>query len=62
MFGPDKCGSDSKFHFIFRHVNPLNQSVEEKHCKKVEGRTRAAFEDVFKDKKPHLLRYGPVVS
>jgi len=56
MFGPDKCGSDSKLHFIFRHINPLNKSIEEKHCKKVEGRTRASLEDVFKDKKPHLLR------
>ena len=25
MFGPDKCGSDSKLHFIFRHTNPLNK-------------------------------------
>lgn len=56
MFGPDKCGSDSKFHFIFRHVNPLTKAVEEKHCKKVEGRTRASLEEIFKDKKPHLLR------
>lgn len=33
MFGPDKCGSDSKFHFIFRHVNPKTGEIEEKHCK-----------------------------
>jgi len=56
MFGPDKCGSDSKLLFIFRHINPLNKTVEEKHCKKVEGRVRASLEDIFKDKKPHLLR------
>ncbi|XP_023327144.1 calnexin isoform X2 [Eurytemora carolleeae] len=56
MFGPDKCGSDSKLHFIFQHQNPLNKEFEEKHCKKVEGRTRATFEEVFKDKKPHLFR------
>ena len=60
MFGPDKCGSDSKLHFIFRHTNPLTKVVEEKHCKKPEGRTRATFEEVFKDKNPHLFRYGRV--
>lgn len=34
MFGPDKCGNDIKMHFIFRHVNPINGSITEKHCKK----------------------------
>lgn len=34
MFGPDKCGNDIKLHFIFRHVNPKNGTVTEKHCKK----------------------------
>eukprot|EP00698_Gefionella_okellyi_P014222 TRINITY_DN3942_c0_g1_i1.p1 TRINITY_DN3942_c0_g1~~TRINITY_DN3942_c0_g1_i1.p1 ORF type:complete len:549 (-),score=118.68 TRINITY_DN3942_c0_g1_i1:262-1863(-) len=33
MFGPDKCGHDSKVHFIFRHKNPVNGIVEEKHLK-----------------------------
>jgi len=56
MFGPDKCGSDSKFHFIFRHVHPTTGVVEEKHCKKIEGKGRAVLEEIFKDKKPHLLR------
>lgn len=56
MFGPDKCGSDSKLHFIFMHKNPLTGVLEEKHCKKVEGKGRASLEEVFKDKKPHLLR------
>jgi calnexin len=56
MFGPDKCGSDSKLHFIFRHMNPLTKVVEEKHCKKPEGRTRATLEEVFKDKNAHLFR------
>jgi len=56
MFGPDKCGSDSKLHFIFRHVNPNNQSIEEKHCKKVDGKDRSVVEEVFKDKRPHLYR------
>ena len=33
MFGPDKCGSNNKVHVIFRHANPLNGSIEEKHLK-----------------------------
>lgn len=33
MFGPDKCGSTNKVHFIFRHKNPKNGVVEEKHMK-----------------------------
>jgi len=31
MFGPDKCGSTNKVHFIFRHKNPLTGEYEEKH-------------------------------
>lgn len=50
MFGPDKCGNDHKLHFIFRHKNPLNGSIEEKHCKRPNDR----LEDFFKDKQPHL--------
>lgn len=34
MFGPDKCGNDIKLHFIFRHINPKNKSISEKHCRK----------------------------
>ncbi|TRY71728.1 hypothetical protein TCAL_03416 [Tigriopus californicus] len=56
MFGPDKCGSDAKLHFIFRHVNPLNKTVEEKHCKKLDTKERTLFEEFFKDKRPHLYR------
>lgn len=56
MFGPDKCGSESKLHFIFRHVNPKNQTITEKHCKKLETKDRAALEECFKDKRPHLYR------
>ncbi|GAA96853.1 uncharacterized protein L969DRAFT_24275 [Mixia osmundae IAM 14324] len=33
MFGPDKCGSTSKVHFIFRHKNPNTGVFEEKHLK-----------------------------
>ncbi|KAJ8682273.1 hypothetical protein QAD02_018065 [Eretmocerus hayati] len=50
MFGPDKCGNDHKLHFIFRHKNPLNGSIEEKHAKKPKER----LEEFFKDKQPHL--------
>lgn len=31
MFGPDKCGSTNKVHFIFRHYNPISKEHEEKH-------------------------------
>ncbi|EPZ36059.1 Concanavalin A-like lectin/glucanase, subgroup domain-containing protein [Rozella allomycis CSF55] len=30
MFGPDKCGSSNKVHFIFRHKNPVTGQIEEK--------------------------------
>jgi len=33
MFGPDKCGSTNKVHFIFRHQNPKTGEWEEKHLK-----------------------------
>lgn len=52
MFGPDKCGNDIKLHFIFRHVNPMNGSIEEKHSKKPKER----IEEPFKDKQPHLYK------
>lgn len=52
MFGPDKCGNDYKLHFIFRHTNPLNGTIEEKHAKKPKER----IEDAFNDKKPHLYQ------
>jgi len=31
MFGPDKCGSTNKVHFIIRHKNPKTGEFEEKH-------------------------------
>ncbi|KAJ3117697.1 hypothetical protein HK100_000765 [Physocladia obscura] len=31
MFGPDRCGSTNKVHFIFRHKNPKTGVIEEKH-------------------------------
>jgi calnexin len=33
MFGPDKCGTTNKVHFIFRHQNPMTGLWEEKHLK-----------------------------
>uniref|UniRef100_A0A182M471 Calnexin n=1 Tax=Anopheles culicifacies TaxID=139723 RepID=A0A182M471_9DIPT len=52
MFGPDKCGNDVKLHFIFRHVNPVNGTITEKHCNKQKDR----LDDPFKDKRPHLYQ------
>uniref|UniRef100_A0A1W7RAW3 Calnexin n=1 Tax=Hadrurus spadix TaxID=141984 RepID=A0A1W7RAW3_9SCOR len=53
MFGPDKCGTDTKLHFIFRHRNPKNGTFQEKHWKR--ATTVPKLDDVFKDKKPHLF-------
>jgi calnexin len=33
MFGPDRCGMTNKVHFIFRHQNPIDKTIEEKHLK-----------------------------
>jgi len=33
MFGPDKCGSTNKVHFIFRHKNPTSGKYVEHHLK-----------------------------
>ncbi|KAG4072721.1 hypothetical protein HA402_001833 [Bradysia odoriphaga] len=52
MFGPDKCGNDIKLHFIFKHTNPLNGTITEKHCRKPKER----IEEPFKDKQPHLYQ------
>ena len=31
MFGPDKCGTENKVHFILNHQNPITKAYEEKH-------------------------------
>ena len=31
MFGPDKCGTTNKVHFILRHENPVNGEWSEHH-------------------------------
>ncbi|CAL8356727.1 unnamed protein product [Boreogadus saida] len=50
MFGPDKCGEDYKLHFIFRHQNPLNKDLEEKHAKRAD----VDLKKIYMDKKTHL--------
>ncbi|XP_017287980.1 calmegin [Kryptolebias marmoratus] len=50
MFGPDKCGEDYKLHFIFRHKNPLNRDMEEKHAKRAD----VDLKKFYTDKKTHL--------
>ncbi|XP_037546012.1 calmegin [Nematolebias whitei] len=50
MFGPDKCGEDYKLHFIFRHKNPLNRDLEEKHAKRAD----VDLKKFYTDKKTHL--------
>jgi hypothetical protein len=52
MFGPDKCGNEQKFHFIFKYQNPTNNSVEEKH---LTFEDTTAFAGIFSDKFSHLL-------
>ncbi|KAG9271905.1 calnexin-like [Astyanax mexicanus] len=50
MFGPDKCGTTYKVHFIFRHRNPRTGAYEEKHAQQPE----ADLSEYFTDRKPHL--------
>ncbi|KAF4105333.1 calnexin [Onychostoma macrolepis] len=50
MFGPDKCGSTHKIHFIFRHRNPVTGTYEEKHARQSE----MDLSDYFIDQRPHL--------
>lgn len=54
MFGPDKCGEDYKLHFIFRHKNPLNEDMEEKHAKRAD----VDLKKFYTDKKTHLYTLG----
>jgi len=46
MFGPDKCGSTDKVHFILQHQNPISKKWEEKHFTKNPS--------IKSDNKPHL--------
>ena len=54
MFGPDKCGEDYNLHFIFRHQNPLNKDLEEKHAKRAD----VDLKKIYMDKKTHLYTLG----
>jgi len=51
MFGPDKCGHDSKMHFILQHENPISGKMVEHHAKPPSG----DFKTMFDDKKTHLV-------
>jgi hypothetical protein len=53
MFGPDKCGSDHKMHFIVRFKNPVSGKIEEKHAKKPE-----IHDPIFSDSRSHLYTLG----
>ncbi|XP_056327883.1 calnexin [Danio aesculapii] len=50
MFGPDKCSSTHKIHFIFSHHNPITRTYEEKHARQPE----MDISDYFTDQQPHL--------
>lgn len=50
MFGPDKCGTENKYHFIVRYKNPVTGEIEEKHAKKSQ-----LIDAFFTDGKTHLF-------
>lgn len=54
MFGPDKCGSESKLHFIIQYLNPNSQAYEEKHWKGAKNVNNLL--STFSDKKHHLFK------
>lgn len=49
MFGPDKCGTQSKVHFIIKLKNPINGTVTEHHAPQPKS-----IPD-FADRKTHLF-------
>lgn len=51
MFGPDKCGTDDKVHFIIRHRNPLNGTISEKHHKPIRAPNTL---NLYTNEGPHL--------
>uniref|UniRef100_A0A8C9RF24 Si:ch211-274f20.2 n=1 Tax=Scleropages formosus TaxID=113540 RepID=A0A8C9RF24_SCLFO len=57
MFGPDKCGSSMKVHFIFRRRNPLSGQYQEKHARQSDQ----DLSKYFSDRQAHLytLRLYP---
>ncbi|XP_026135394.1 calnexin [Carassius auratus] len=50
MFGPDKCGSSHKIHFIVRHRDPVSGTYLEKHAPQPE----LDLSEYFTDQRPHL--------
>lgn len=50
MFGPDKCGPQSKVHFILKIENPINKTISEHHA--AQPKTVADFTDG----KTHLFK------
>ncbi len=57
MFGPDKCGTENKYHFIVRYKNPVTGEFEEKHAKKSQ-----LIDAFFTDGKTHLFTLGKFFS
>jgi calnexin len=47
MFGPDKCGTNNKIHFIFKHKNPVTGEYEEKHLKNPPSFTIDTFTHLY---------------
>jgi len=54
MFGPDKCASDYKLHFIYNYQNPKTGEFEEKHLK-TKPKTET-LKSAYGDANPHLYR------
>jgi len=66
MFGPDKCGSLNKIHFIIRHKNPITGLYEEKHLKnpppmETDRRTHLYGLHIFQDNRFSVLVDGKEV-
>lgn len=50
MFGPDKCGAQSKLHFIVKYRNPKSGDIKEHQAKQPDG----SIEKYFSREKSHL--------
>lgn len=67
MFGPDKCGSTNKVHFIFRHKNPKTGEYEEHHLKSppsvpLDKNTHLYTAVIYPDNKFEIMIDGEVKS
>lgn len=54
MFGPDKCGSEAKLHFIVQYLNPKTHEYQEKHWK--QAKFVSNLMQTFTDVKHHLYK------